>query len=132
MSTPFHITVLGKPVTKKNSGRIGRTRTGRPFVLPSAPYVKWLGVAKLQARVQWFTMFGQTLDAPCAIAATFYRARRVGDLDNFLAAAGDMLQTAGVIKNDRQIRSWDGSRLEADPKNPRIELLITPLAEVTP
>jgi Holliday junction resolvase RusA-like endonuclease len=132
MSVPFHITIVGKPVTKKNSGRIGRTRSGRPFVLPSAPYVKWRDQSHLQARRQWFAMFGRTLAAPCSVAVTVYRARRTGDLDNFLSAAGDLLQYAGVIKNDRLIRSWDGSRLECDPTNPRVEMLITPLPEVTP
>jgi Holliday junction resolvase RusA-like endonuclease len=132
MSTPVHITILGPCATKKNSGRIARTKNGIPFLLPSKPYVKWLAVAAPQARVQWFTIVGGSLASPCGIAATFYRARRVGDLDNFLAALGDCLQKAGVIKNDRQIMSWDGSRLEADPKNPRVELLITPLNEVPP
>jgi Holliday junction resolvase RusA-like endonuclease len=128
---PFHITILGKPATKKNSGRVARTRSGVPFLLPSAQYVKWRDLAHLQARRQWFAMFGRTLAAPCAVALTVYRWRRVGDLDNFISAAGDLLQYAGVITNDRLIRSWDGSRLECDPTNPRVELLITPLEPTT-
>lgn len=129
--TPYHLTIVGTPRTKKNSGRIARTRSGVPFVLPSAQYVKWRDAAWPQARAQWFTMVGQSLAAPCEVALTVYRARRTGDLDNFISAAGDLLQYAGVIKNDRLIRSWDGSRLECDPTNPRVEILITPLEPTT-
>ena len=125
---PLHITVLGPPVTKKNHGRmVPLGRTGRTILLPSKPYVQWLEASWPQARRQWFAMFGRTLTTACAVTATVYRVRRTGDLDNFLAAAGDMLQHAGVVKNDRLIRSWDGSRLEKDAERPRLELLITPL-----
>lgn len=121
------IVIVGAPVTKKNHGRIARSKSGRPFLLPSKPYERWVEAARLQVRVQWAALHGKPLRAPCAVRATFYRKLRVGDLDNFLAAAGDLLQRSGVLENDRLIRSWDGSRLDSDPKRPRLELTITPL-----
>lgn len=38
------------------------------------------------------------------------RAQRVGDLDNLLQLPLDCLQKAGIIKNDSQVMSFDGSR----------------------
>ena len=35
----------------------------------------------------------------------------VPDLDGCLVGCGDLLQRAGVVSNDRWIRSWDGSRV---------------------
>jgi hypothetical protein len=35
----------------------------------------------------------------------------VPDLDGCLVGCGDLLQRAGVLSNDRWIRSWDGSRI---------------------
>ncbi len=35
----------------------------------------------------------------------------VPDLDGCLVGCGDLLQRAGVVLNDRWIRSWDGSRI---------------------
>jgi Holliday junction resolvase RusA-like endonuclease len=122
----FGLVIDGPPVSKKNSGRIARAKNGRPFLLPSKAWVRWYEAARLQLRVQWSALHGRPLDTPCAVSATFYRKRRIGDLDNFLAALGDCLQRAGVIENDALIRSFDGSRLDADSKRPRIELTITP------
>lgn len=36
----------------------------------------------------------------------------------------DWLQRAGVLANDRQIASWDGSRLDKDASRPRVEVAI--------
>lgn len=41
-------------------------------------------------------------------------------------------QGLGLILDDRQIVSWDGSRLAVDKSNPRIELALTILADPTP
>lgn len=34
----MNLTLFGKPVTKKNSQRIFKTKSGRPFVRPSAAF----------------------------------------------------------------------------------------------
>ena len=41
-------------------------------------------------------------------------------------------QGLGLIEDDRQIVSWDGSRLAVDKARPRIEMALTILAEPTP
>ena len=44
--------------------------------------------------------------------ATFYTGKgSVPDLDGCMVGMGDLLQRAGVISNDRWIKSWDGSRI---------------------
>lgn len=77
-----------------------------------------------------------------AVRATFYRDRSSGDLLGYEQALADFLQEpiyrmdkktgkpkiardgAGVIRDDVQIVSWDGSRLMKDAANPRIEVAI--------
>jgi Holliday junction resolvase RusA-like endonuclease len=134
------LTILGRPITKSNSPRIGRSRTGKPFVMPSKALEKWEEIATLQLQAQhgraarasrWY--LGDK-GQPCVIQvgakALFYRpVDGPGDLDNYEKALGDALQKAGIVANDRLIRSWDGSRLLIDRKNPRVEVELSPFTE---
>jgi Holliday junction resolvase RusA-like endonuclease len=71
------------------------------------------------------------------VNAQIYRARDTGDIHNFFQAIGDALQGGGgrrnrvpcVLADDSQIKSWDGSRLRLDRKNPRVELTIEPMED---
>lgn len=130
------------PRTKKNSQRIvsmGKQcrvcgkRGGFPKVLPSLAYEEWLESALVQCHGirQALTNWGAVLpiEAPVGIEAHIYRDRNVGDLSNFLEAIGDMLQAAGIIKDDRQIEDWDGSRRLKDADNPRVEVFLTILSD---
>jgi Holliday junction resolvase RusA-like endonuclease len=135
------LTILGRPITKSNSPRIGRSRTGKPFVLPSKALEKWQETAVLQLQAQhgraardsrWH--LGDKRQ-PCVVQvgarALFYRpVDGPGDLDNYAKALGDALQKAGILANDRLIRSWDGSRLLIDRRNPRVEITLTPIAHM--
>jgi Holliday junction resolvase RusA-like endonuclease len=64
------------------------------------------------------------LTADLHVTALIYRDARRGDLDNFEHAIGDALQKAGIIKNDSQIESWDGTRKLLDKERPRVEITI--------
>lgn len=125
----YQFTIPGAPVTKKNSPRVFRNGK-RTVVLPSAPYERWARTAVLFARAEWNRNSRQPIAAPVRIAATFFRARRTGDLVNFLQAVADVLEDAGVVVDDKWIVSWDGSRLDHDPKCPRVEVVIAPLEGV--
>ena len=47
------------------------------------------------------------------------------DLLNLLQASADIVEKAGVIENDRNIVSFDGSRIVGkDKENPRVEIYI--------
>jgi len=119
------LTIKGNPVTKKNSPQIvwAKSKAGKryPMPIPSKPYLKWIEAAGFQVPAE---MRKNTIATDVAVSAVIYRKKRIGDLDNYLAAVGDMLQKTKVIKNDRQIVSWDGSRLDHDKENPRIEIMI--------
>jgi Holliday junction resolvase RusA-like endonuclease len=128
------LVVFGPPRTKKTSNRI--VRVGRfNKIIPSAAQVAWADSAAIQLRVQWGRR--PPLTGPLHVRAVFYRDKNLGDLCGYMQALGDVLEMpsakaskrapakAGVIENDRQIVSWDGTRLDKDAKNPRVELEIT-------
>lgn len=119
----YEFTIPGAPVTKKNSPRVFH-KGKRTIVLPSAPYERWAKTAVLFARAEWNRNGRQPIAAPVRIAATFFRARRTGDLNNYMAALADVLQDAGVLIDDKWIYAWDGTRLDHDAKCPRVEVLI--------
>jgi hypothetical protein len=133
------LVIVGAPRTKKNSQRV--LRFGKfNKVVPSAAAMEWSDEAARQLREQWSGR------APIAgavhVRAVFYREKNLGDLVGFMQALGDVLEQAtppkkapkraprkppakaGVIENDRQIVSWDGTRLSKDAARPRVELEI--------
>jgi Holliday junction resolvase RusA-like endonuclease len=73
---------------------------------------------------------------PIGIEALFYLAPTKSgamrldcpDLSNLMEALADMLQEAGIIKDDRQIEDWDGSRRMLG--EPRVEVFIAILQEI--
>lgn len=117
--------IEGPPATKKNSSRILRSKRGRPFVAPSAAFKRWERYAVLQLRTQAHAT--ESITTPVNLRALIYRKRNVGDLDNYIAAVCDALQTAGVVVNDKLVQGHDGSRLLLDRARPRVEIELTPL-----
>jgi len=127
MSSPAKLlfTIIGPPRTKGNSFRVV-IRNDRPRVLPSKPYTIWFRAARLQINLQRVAQgLRAPLERPVHVRAQFYRARAVGDIDNYAKALGDCLQRSGVLANDKLIASWDGTRLLVDHARPRVELAIT-------
>ncbi len=77
------------------------------------------------------------MDTPMLVEAIWYRERNLGDLAGFIQATGDVLETAGVIANDRLIAGWPmpsdgGMPLRKDAINPRVELVIHRLDSAQP
>lgn len=101
------LTIYGQPVSKKNQMQMARTKSGRFFPVPSAAYRKWLTLAKQQ-------ISGPdrlNIDEPIHLRIIAFRhTKRNIDLSNIYAAVEDMLQKLGVIKDDGQVQSHDGSR----------------------
>ena len=56
--------------------------------------------------------------------ATFYRHANVGDSVGFYQGLADVLESHGIVDNDRQLVSWDGSRLRKDQGYPRVVLTL--------
>lgn len=119
--------ILGRPVTKKNSQRPVMVR-GKLRILPSKAHQRWFRPALAQARIQAATVRGHgiklPLTAPVNVSATFYRKANTGDANNYYAALADLLQAAGIVKDDKLVVSWDGSRLDKDAREPRIDVVI--------
>ena len=115
----------GAPVTKKNSQRILRTGSGRPFIQPSAQYKRYEADCLRQIPRQ----FRQQIDTPVNVQCVFYMpTRRRCDLVNLLESVCDILVRAGVLADDncRVVAAHDGSCVRLDRDDPRVEIDIVP------
>lgn len=115
----------GAPVTKKNSQRILRTGSGRPFIQPSAQYKRY----EADCLRQIPRPFCQQIDTPVNVQCVFYMpTRRRCDLVNLLESVCDILVRAGVLADDncRVVAAHDGSCVRLDRENPRVEIDIVP------
>lgn len=111
------------PISKKNSQRIMiNSRTGKPFIMPSAAYKDYEREAAL------FIPRGVRINQPVNVKCLFYMpTRRKCDLTNLLEAVDDVLVKVGLLADDNYtiIESHDGSRVYYDKENPRTEIYIT-------
>ena len=116
------LTLYGDPRTKKNSARILRTRSGTPFVAPSKSFEDYQAACLWQIRAP-----PVPLSARLNVRCVYYMktARRV-DLANLIEATTDILVKARVLEDDNSkiVAGHDGSRVELDRKNPRVEIEI--------
>lgn len=120
------LTIYGNPVTKKNSQRIlyKFTKFGRktPFIAPSKAYVDYETDCLRQIKRP-----NSPISARVNVRCVYYMktARRV-DLANLIEATTDILVKAHVLEDDNSkiVAAHDGSRVELDRKNPRVEIEI--------
>lgn len=122
----LRLVVPSPPRTKKTGQRI--VRVGKfSKILPSVAYLQWEKFA-LASLAPALSKIRDLLPIECDLnaAALIYRDADRGDACNYYQAIADMLQKAGVIRNDVQIRQWDGSRLLKSP-SPRIEVTLEEL-----
>jgi hypothetical protein len=136
---PLVIGMSGRVFMKKNRVTIGRTKAGRGFIIASQTWKQWAAEFGRAARDGLPTARGNAWGfhpsltlARVQVTAVYSPPDRRGwpDLSAFLESIGDALQLAGVVENDRQIASWDGSRiLDPDTRYPdgRLDVLITPM-----
>ena len=122
------LTLLGNPVTKKNSQAMAVNRkTGKTFPVQSRNYREY--EKKQLTFMSWLTTrpWGST---PCNIKAVYYmETHQKVDLCNLLAATCDILVKAGFLEDDNCsiVAGHDGSRVLYDKENPRVEITITEL-----
>lgn len=122
---PVKLILRGTPVTKKNSQRILRTGSGRPFIQPSAQYKRY----EADCLRQIPRPFCQQIDAPVNVQCVFYMPTcRRCDLVNLLESVCDILVRAGVLADDncRVVAAHDGSCVRLDRDDPRVEIDIVP------
>lgn len=123
---PFTVLLPGSIRSKKNSKKFGVImRRGRRcrVILPSKAYSDW--EEAVRDYVELFCR-PKLITGDVAIEAAIYYKGGRPDLSGCFESIGDCLE--GVIwENDRQIVSWDGSRLYHDKANPRTEVKILEL-----
>ena len=59
-------------------------------------------------------------------AALIYRDRESGDTSGFIQAIADCMELSGLIDNDVQLATWDGTKPLKDATHPRVEITLTP------
>lgn len=118
------ITITGHPVVKKNNQQVvGSGKSRRKINTPA--YNAWLHNAEAQ-----IAHYGhvEPIDYPVNISYRFYLGKSYNsDLSNLIEGPQDLLVAAQIITDDnwKIVASLDGSRVELDPTNPRVEILIT-------
>lgn len=119
--------LCGDPRTKKNSARILRTRSGTPFVAPSKAYVDYETDCLRQINRP-----RSPISVRVNVRCVYYMktARRV-DLANLIEATTDILVKARVLEDDNSkiVSAHDGSRVDYDKQNPRVEIWIEEMEE---
>lgn len=141
------LTIFGQPITKKNSQnafaicpkncpgqqanliikRMGN-KPQRPIInlLQSDAYRTYEKKVKKQLSLTAY----KPISGPVSVKALYYLATaRTPDLSNLIAATHDLLEGCGVIINDSQIKSVDGSRIMGKDPDPRVEVEILPFIE---
>lgn len=73
----------------------------------------------------WGYVSTPPIEGPVAVTLLWYRSRKSGDLDKRIGVVLDTLQGA-AYKDDKQIVKLTAERYE-DPKNPRVEIIVTAL-----
>lgn len=122
----MEFTLPVKPRTKKNSSSFVTLRTGRTILLPSKAYREF----EKEVVTNIEGMFGnlEPIDKPINLCCVFYKEKNYkSDLVGYLQAIQDALVKAKFLLDDNSniVASTDGSRIELDRTNPRIEVKIT-------
>jgi len=117
------ITLPGSIRSKKNSKRIYK-HGKHTAVLPSKAYIEWEKIARDAIYyIHNITQDNILKSSPVSINAQIYYKGQQPDLSGCLESIGDAME-GYLWENDKQIYSWDGSRLHHDLKNPRTELIV--------
>lgn len=124
----MRIVLRGDPRTKKNSPRIVLV-DGHQRVLPSRAYTDY----ERDCLRQITGDMQQRIDVPVNVRCVYYMGtRRRVDLVNLLEATLDILVRGGVLDDDcsRVVASMNGSRVEYDRDDPRVEIMIYELGQM--
>ena len=117
------VTLPGSIRSKKNSKQVimvgGRNVPKRAMIIPSKAYQTWEKQARLAAAAQLIGF--KPVEGHVHVCAKVYYKGQQPDLSGCLESVGDCLE-GYLWLNDKQIMSWDGSRLYHDKKNPRTEV----------
>lgn len=115
------LVIKGRPVPKKNNAVMVANRN---LILPSKAFRNY----EKDALKQLQGWGNQYIDGPVEVTAIYWLpdARWRPDMVGLMQGTADLLEKAGLIPNDQNILSWDGTRImpEYDKGNPRAEIRI--------
>ena len=119
----------GRPITKKNHQRIIRKGSGRPSLISSKQYLSYEEACLWELKSYEGPRFkNKKLKVKCLYWMPNYRSWP--DLIGLMQSTWDILEKAGIIDNDRNIVSPDGSRIVGvDKENPRAEVYICEIVD---
>lgn len=122
-----HIVITGRPATKKNSSRIVRFGNVHKL-LPSKAFDTYQEAALWQL-CRYKVHYDMSVHVKCLYWLP--DRRWWPDLVGLLQATSDILEKSGILKNDRLIGSYDGSRIMGlDKDNTRVEIFIEKIEEM--
>ena len=124
----LRLTLHGVARTKKNSQRLFSLPNSARRVVPSAAYCAWFEAAK--TAVMLAKLGDLKLNFDMNFEAVFFMPKDNCDLTGLKDGLADFAQGAGLITNDKLIRTWDGSKVVIDRDRPRVEVLISVTAGV--
>ena len=118
-----NITLIGRPITKKNHQQMVVAGNGRKFLIQSKAYRQY---EKDCLKQLMYLYKGKTITGQLSMKALYYMPTKARpDLLNLLQATADIIEKAKVISNDKNIYSFNGSRIMGvDKLNPRVEILL--------
>jgi Holliday junction resolvase RusA-like endonuclease len=116
----------GQPVSAKNHQIPIITTSGKARIIKSAAITKWYARVVPEIEGQWRAYARPTITDPVHVTVHQYLQHPLAsdanpDGDNVQSGAWDALQKAQVIRNDRQVIAWAGTK-QHDATRPRIEI----------
>jgi Holliday junction resolvase RusA-like endonuclease len=115
------------PIPSKNKTRFmalfgKQWKSAQVLIVPGKAYKKWEQYARDQL-IAILPPGRKLLTVPLHIKAIFYYKGPRPDLQGAMESLADCLE-GYIYEDDKQIESWDGSRIVHDKSNPRIEIEI--------
>lgn len=104
----FRCEIPGRPIVKKNTQRVYGVGKSRRAVY-SSKYLRWRDIALLEMRKAWDSFDPIEVKVNAKMVFCFKNMRSEPDLSNLYEGPQDVLQMAGVLKDDRLIYSHNGS-----------------------
>lgn len=119
------LTILGRPVSSKNSKQIFfNKKTNRPFITNANNVKDWFVLANEQLKKVWQGKkpIGEDVELECEMNVYLGKAQWM-DAVNAAQAPLDALQKSGVIINDSRVKKISIT-MDRDRENPRYEIKI--------
>jgi len=107
------------PASKKNANKYNK-KTGKVYKRGGYPKWQYQMLTFLNAAKTEHTRVKFPIKCEVHLRCSMYRKGIMLDLSNAVQGIEDCLEKIGILKNDRQIKSLDGTRIYADKNDPKI------------